>query len=292
MNEIYRKEVLAPGIKRFEIVAPEIALRRKAGQFVIVRATEEGERIPLTIADANPARGLITLIVQEVGKTTRQLGTLQDGDFLLDVCGPLGEPTAIKNFGNCVCLAGGVGTAEIYPVVVALRRAGNQVTTIIGARSKNLLILEYEMRQASDELIVTTDDGSYGQKGLVVDPLRRMLQDGYVVQRVFCIGPMPMMRAVADATRPYAIPTIVSLNPVMVDGTGMCGGCRVTVGGKVKFACVDGPDFDAHEVDFDELVRRQQMYRSEEQEALQRYLAAMESEETKHRCRMTMSTAA
>jgi ferredoxin--NADP+ reductase len=275
MHKILRKQTLAPGIKRFEVVAPEIAKRRKAGQFVILRVHEEGERIPITIADADPARGTITLIVQEVGMTTRIFGEKEAGDFLPDVCGPLGDPTHIKNFGHCVCLAGGVGVAEIYPVVEALGAAGNQVTAIIGARSQNLLILEEEMRRIAQQLFVTTDDGTYGIHGLVTKPLVEMLNNGQHIDRVFCIGPVPMMRAVAEVTRPYKISTFVSLNPIMVDGTGMCGGCRVTIGGKVKFACVDGPDFDAHQVDFDELVRRQQMYRNEEKEALEQYLEKM-----------------
>lgn len=271
MYKILQAHSLAPGVKRFEVVAPEIARHRQAGQFVILRAHEEGERIPITIAGANPERGTITLIVQEVGWTTRFLGQKQAGDSLPDVCGPLGEPTHIENFGHCVCLAGGVGVAEIYPVVAALRAAGNQVTAIIGARSQELLILEQEMRQQAHHLLVTTDDGSYGIHGLVTQPLHEMIKRGEPIDRVFCIGPVPMMRAVTELTRPHGIPTIVSLNPIMVDGTGMCGGCRVTVGGNVKFACVDGPDFDAHQVDFDELVRRQQMYRGEEKTALQQW---------------------
>lgn len=267
MFPILTKQTLASGIARYEVVAPEIARHRRAGQFVILRVHEEGERIPITIADADTGRGTITLIVQEVGKTTRLMGKKVAGDFLPDVCGPLGEPTHIASFGHCVCLAGGVGVAEIYPVVAALRAAGNYVTAIIGARSRELLILEEEMRRVAQRLIVTTDDGSYGVHGLVTRPLFDMLQHTDFVDRVFCIGPVPMMRAVSELTRPFHIPTIVSLNPIMVDGTGMCGGCRVTIGGKIKFACVDGPDFDAHEVDFDELVRRQRMYRDEEKTA-------------------------
>lgn len=271
MYKILQAQDLAPGVKRFEVVAPEIARHRQAGQFVILRAHEEGERIPITIADADPERGTITLIVQEVGWTTRLLGQKQAGEFIPDVCGPLGEPTHIENFGRCVCLAGGVGVAEIYPVVVALRAAGNHVTAIIGARSQELLILEQEMRRQAHHLLVTTDDGSYGIHGLVTQPLAKMIKRGEPIDRVFCIGPVPMMRAVTELTRPHAIPTIVSLNPIMVDGTGMCGGCRVTIGGQVKFACVDGPDFDAHQVDFDELARRQQMYRNEERESVEKF---------------------
>ncbi len=287
MHKILSKQTLASGVKRFEVLAPEIAQRRQAGQFVILRVHEEGERIPITIADANPAIGTITLIVQEVGMTTRLMGQKDAGDDLPDVCGPLGAPTHIENFGHCVCLAGGVGVAEIYPVVQALKTAGNQVTAIIGARSKELLILENEMKQAAHRLIVTTDDGSYGIHGLVIKPLQGMMARGEKIDRVFCIGPVPMMRAVAELTRPAKIPAIVSLNPVMVDGTGMCGGCRVTIGGKIKFACVDGPDFDAHKVDFDELVRRQQMYRCEEKEALERFVKSLEEGEVeKKSCQM------
>ncbi len=291
IHKILGKQTLAAGIKRYEIVAPEIAQRRRAGQFVILRVHEEGERIRITIADANPARGSITLIVQEVGMTTRRMGEKRIGDFLPDVCGPLGDPTHIENFGHCVCLAGGVGVAEIFPVVQALRAGGNRVTAVIGARSRELLILENEMRHAAHHLIVTTDDGSYGIHGLVTKPLHEMMQRGENIDRVFCIGPVPMMRAVAEQTRAAQIPTIVSLNPVMVDGTGMCGGCRVTIGGKIKFACVDGPDFDAHQVDFAELVRRQQMYRSEEKESLERYLKSLEEGETEKKpCQMAEIT--
>ncbi len=287
MHKILSKQTLAPGVKRYEVVAPEIAQRRKAGQFVILRVHEEGERIPITIAGANPAKGAITLIVQEVGMTTRMLGQKEVEEFLPDVCGPLGDPTHIDHFGHCVCLAGGVGVAEIFPVVQALRAAGNHITGIIGARSRELLILEEEMRHAANQLIITTDDGSYGIHGLVTKPLQEMMQRGEKINRVFCIGPVPMMRAVAELTRPTKIPTIVSLNPVMVDGTGMCGGCRVTIGGQIKFACVDGPDFDAHQVDFEELVRRQQMYRGEEKEALERYVKSLEEGEAEKKpCQM------
>jgi ferredoxin--NADP+ reductase len=270
MYKILNKQILAPGIKRFEIVAPEIARHRQAGQFVILRVHEEGERIPITIAGANPAKGTIVLIVQEVGLTTRLFGEMKPGEHLPDVCGPLGEPVCIENFGHCVCVAGGVGAAEIYPVVLALRQAGNEVSAIVGARSHEMLILEDEMRHAAQQLFITTDDGSYGIHGLVTKPLNAMLERGEIIDRVFCIGPVPMMRAVAELTRPFKVPTIVSLNPIMVDGTGMCGGCRVTIGDEIKFACVDGPDFDAHQVDFDELIRRQRMYRSEEEEAARR----------------------
>jgi len=268
---IVRKETLTSTLKLFEIRAPQIARKRKPGQFIILRVHDRGERIPLTIADADAAAGTITFIVQEVGRTTRELGAKEVGYLLPDVVGPLGSPTQIEQFGRVVCVAGGVGVAEIYPVASALKAAGNEVISIIGARTRELIILEEQMREASHQLIVTTDDGSYGVQGLVTKPLQEMLERGETIHRVFCIGPVVMMRAVSELTRPQAVPTFVSLNPVMVDGTGMCGGCRVTVGGKVKFACVDGPDFDGHQVDYDELMARQAMYRDLERLSLERY---------------------
>lgn len=267
MKEIIAKKTLATGIKWFKIKAPEIAKKRKPGQFVIVRVYEQGERFPITIADADPEAGTVTLIVQEVGKSTRALGKKEAGEFISDLVGPLGKPTHIENFGSVVCIGGGVGVAEIYPVAMALKAAGNHVTAIIGARSRDLLIMEEEMRQASHELIVTTDDGTYGVHGFVTAPLKKMIADGKKIDHIFCIGPVPMMRAVSNLTREPGIPTSVSLNPIMVDGTGMCGACRVTVGGVTKFACVDGPDFDAHQVDFNELVQRLSIYLNEEKKA-------------------------
>ena len=263
-NQILENLTAAPAVKKLVIHAPLIARKRKAGQFVIVRPNERGERIPLTIADSDVERGSITLFVQEVGKTTRVLGSLPMGYSLPDVVGPLGEPTHIKNYGRVVCLAGGVGVAEIYPVAAALKAAGNRMTTIIGARSQNYIILKDELKAISDRLMITTDDGSFGVPGFVTDGLKQFFTAGETFDQAFCIGPVPMMRAVCALTKTRNLPTTVSLNPIMIDGTGMCGGCRVTVGGEVKFACVDGPDFDGHLVDFDELVRRQQMYRQEE----------------------------
>jgi len=251
-----------------EVEAPRIARKRKAGQFVVVRVDETGERIPLTLVDSDPSRGTITLVIQEVGTTTAKLRKLREGDAILDVIGPLGHPTEVKKCGLAVFLAGGIGAAEALPVVRAFKEEGTEVIAIIGARSQGLLILEDEMRRASDELYVTTDDGSYGQSGLVTDVLRKLINDGRVPDLVYAIGPVVMMKAVADMTRPYGIRTLVSLNPLMVDGTGMCGCCRVTVGKETKFACVDGPDFDAHEVDFEELVQRQRIYVEQEKRSL------------------------
>jgi ferredoxin--NADP+ reductase len=270
-NRILNKTAIADGICRFIIEAPKIAKKRKAGNFVIVRANEYAERIPLTIVDSNAERGTITLIIQSVGKSTRLLNSLSPGDQLADVIGPLGHPTPIESFATVVCIGGGVGTAEVLPIARASKAADNQVISIIGARTKNLLILEEEMRETSDELYVVTDDGSYEREGLVVDPLRDLIVQGIDIDVVYAIGPMPMMRAVAELTEPYNIKTLVSLNPVMIDGTGMCGGCRVVVDGKTRFACVDGPEFDAHLVDFDTLILRNRAYAEEEKASLERY---------------------
>ena len=260
MYRIVRKNVLAPTITRFEIAAPFIARKRKAGNFVMVRVEQHGERIPLTIADGDPAAGTITLIIQAIGKTTKLLCSMEEGQDLLDVVGPLGNPTPIEHIGHVVCVGGGVGTAELYPIAKALREAGNTVSTIVGARSRDLVILEEEMRAISNNTYVTTDDGSYGRKGFVTDQLKDILNGGNTVGAVFAIGPLPMMKAVSDLTRSYNVHTLVSLNTIMVDGTGMCGGCRVTIGGEMKFACVDGPEFDGHNVDFNELMMRNRTY--------------------------------
>ncbi len=261
---IVKQEELSPGVKLFVIKAPLIARKCQPGQFVILRIDEDGERIPLTIADFDRAAGTITLIFQEVGRTTRQLGGMAEGDSLLDLAGPLGKATHIGNFGTVVCIGGGIGVAPVYPIARAYKQAGNKVISIIGARSADLLILEKEMAAVSDKLYITTDDGSKGHKGLVVDPLKEMIAAGEKIDLVMAIGPVVMMRGVAEVTRPHAIHTIVSLNPIMVDGTGMCGGCRVSVGNKNKFACVDGPEFDAHQVDFNGLMTRQRMYQEHE----------------------------
>ncbi len=268
MFAIEEARFLAPEVKLFRIHAPCIARRRKAGQFVILRIHEHGERIPLTIADADPDQGTITIIVQGVGKTTRLLNMLEAGDGILDVVGPLGEPSEVDRFGTVVIIGGGVGTAIAYPTAVAMKQAGNRVICIVGARTGELLILEDELRATSDELHVMTDDGSAGEHGFVTQKLEQLIREGVEIDRVLAIGPIPMMKAVAEVTRPHGIKTIVSLNPIMVDGTGMCGGCRVIVGGQSRFACVDGPEFDAHEVDFKTLAQRNTLYRAREQAAL------------------------
>jgi len=262
---------IAPGIRRFVIQAPRIARKQQPGQFVILRLYEHGERIPLTIESSDPVRGTINIVVQSVGKTTRLLNSLQAGDAILDVVGPLGKPTEIKQFGTVVVIGGGVGAAMAYPGAAALKRAGNTVITIVGARTKELVILERELAAVSDSLTVTTDDGSYGVRGLVIDKLRRLVEQGTRIDLVLAVGPIPMMKAVADLTRAPHIPTVVSLNPIMIDGTGMCGGCRVLLDGKSKFACVDGPEFDAHQVNFDVLIQRNSMYRSAERESLEEF---------------------
>jgi len=269
LNEIVLMRSLSPEIKLYKVKSPLIAKKRKAGQFVVVRLDERGERIPLTIADSDPQGGTITLVVQEVGATTKRMGMLREGDKLWDVVGPLGKPTEIENFGRVVCVGGGVGNAVVYPIAQAMKAAGNRVISIIGARTKDLLVLEEENRAVSDELFVTTDDGSYGRHGFVTDELAKVLQDGPRVDLVVAIGPAIMMKAVCDLTKNYHIPTIVSLNSIMVDATGMCGACRVEVGGKTKFVCVDGPEFDGHQVDFDLLMARLRMYLPEEQQAME-----------------------
>ncbi|WP_338832792.1 Dihydroorotate dehydrogenase B (NAD(+)), electron transfer subunit [Moorella humiferrea] len=269
MYRIVRKEVMSPVIKLMEIEAPEVAAKARAGQFIILRIDEEGERIPLTIADFDRSRGTITTIFQEVGYTTRRLGALEEGDTLTDFVGPLGQPSEIENYGRVVCVGGGVGVAPIFPIARALKEAGNEVISIIGARTKELLFWEEKMRAVSSELLVATDDGSYGYKGFVTDLLKQVLEERGKIARVWGIGPVVMMRAVAETTRPFNVPTIVSMNPIMVDGTGMCGACRVSVGGETKFACVDGPEFDGHQVDWQLALRRLNMYREEEKRIIE-----------------------
>ena len=267
MFKIIEKEILAVGIKKFEVEAKQITAKALPGQFVMVIPAERGERIPLTIADYDREKGTITLIFQEVGFTTRQLGSLKIGQEIFSILGPLGQPTHIDNFGKVVCIGGGVGVAEIYPVSKALKEAGNKITGIIGAKTKRMLILENQMRRICNELYITTDDGSYGTRGMVTEVLKNIIlrsSSPDSINLVYAIGPVPMMRAVAELTRPYKIKTIVSLNPVMVDGTGMCGSCRVKVGGKTFFGCVDGPEFDGHEVDFEELQSRLNLFREQE----------------------------
>jgi len=271
--KILNKEVLSDTVKLMVVKAPQVARKGVAGQFVIVRIDEMGERIPLTIADYDREAETITLIFQEVGKSTKQMGTLEVGDEFVTVMGPLGHPTEIKNYGTVVCIGGGVGIAPIFPIARALKEAGNTVISIIGARNKELLFWEDRMRQYSDELIVSTDDGSYGRKSLVTEPLQELLESRSDIAKIWAIGPAVMMKFVTFTTKPFNVPTIVSLNTVMVDGTGMCGGCRVVLDDGAQFACVDGPEFDGHKVNWDILLSRLAFYKEQEQEALQRWEA-------------------
>jgi len=261
---------LSESIVRTVVEAPEIARKRRAGQFVILMIDDHGERIPLTIVDSDATAGTITLIYQVVGRSTADLAELRVGDVIEHILGPLGHPTEVEDIGSAVCVGGGVGIGVLYPITAALKAHGTEVTAILGARNQDLLILEEETRKVADDLIVTTDDGSYGRHGFVTDALNELIASGRPIDRVYAIGPVPMMRAVAEATRPHGIPTIVSLNPIMVDGTGMCGGCRVSVDGKAKFACVDGPEFDGHLVDFDLMGKRLRAYLPEEHDAMER----------------------
>lgn len=271
-NTVVRKERLSPILTLIEINAPLIAASAQAGQFVMVWTNEQGERIPLTISDCDTEKGTITLIFQVVGRGTIELDRFEVGDVIPSLSGPLGKPTEIENYGTAVVIGGGVGTAIARPVAAALKKAGNKLYTIIGAREKSLIILEEEMEAIADQQFITTDDGSYGRHGLVTDALKDIM-DNEKVDVVVAIGPMPMMRAVSKTTEPYGVKTIVSLDPIMIDGTGMCGGCRVTVGGKTMFTCVDGPDFDAHQVDWDELRARKSFYFEEEKAAKESALA-------------------
>ena len=264
LYKILFKQDLVPNIHLFKISAPSVARKAKAGQFVVIRVDEKGERIPLTIADWDKDEGSITIVFMEVGTTTHRLALLGTGDFIADFIGPLGLPTHIDKFGTVVCVAGGFAVATIMPIARAMREKGNRVISIMGARNKDLLFWEDELRRVSDDLIVTTDDGSYARQGLVTEPLKELLESDTKIDRVVAIGPSIMMKFCAETTRPFGVKTIVSLNPIMVDGTGMCGCCRVSVGGATRFACVDGPDFDGHEVDWDLLFARQRIYLDEE----------------------------
>ncbi len=268
MYRIVSREDLTPKIHLFQVAAPFVARKALAGQFIILRIDEKGERIPLTIADYDRDAGTITVVFMEAGKTSTQLATLQAGDSLATFVGPLGLPTEVEHFGTVACLGGGFGTATIYPIAKAMKEAGNRVISIIGFRTRDLMFWEERMRSVSDEVIVTTDDGSYGRKGLVTEPLKELCEAG-AIQRAVAIGPIPMMKFVSRTTEPYRVPTVVSLNPIMVDGTGMCGACRVSVGGVTKFVCVDGPDFDGHLVNWDELAARNQVYRENEKLAME-----------------------
>ena len=276
MFEIVEARPLARNIKLFVIRAPRIARKQRPGQFIILRLDESGERIPLTIADADPKAGTITICVQAIGKTTMLMNLLETGDSILDVVGPLGKPSEIEKFGTTVVVSGSVGTAMAYPTARELKRAGNKVISIVGARSKDLLVLEDEVRAVSDETYVLTDDGSWGEKGLVTERLKELVAAGKV-DYVLAVGPVPMMRAVANLTAP-GIKTIVSLNSIMVDGTGMCGGCRVLVNNSSQFACVDGPEFDAAQVNFEVLMQRNNMYREQERASIERLQADPEAE--------------
>lgn len=267
--KIVEKRMLNSQTGFFVISAPQIARKHKPGQFIILRVNENGERIPLTIADSDSRNGTITIVCQSIGKTSTMLNTLKEGEEILDLVGPLGNATHIENYGTALVIGGGVGTAEAYPIAKALKSAGNKVFAIIGGRTKELVIFEEEMRSFCDKVYVTTDDGSYGEKGLVTDVLNKIIESGEKIDIVLAVGPVPMMKAVSNVTRNSGIKTLVSLNSIMLDGTGMCGGCRVRIGSNDKFVCVDGPEFDGHLVDFDLLSKRQKMYVEEEKRSME-----------------------
>ncbi len=277
MARLISKETIAPAFTRYVVHVPEVARKHRAGQFVMVLLHDHGERIPLTIADSDAEEGTITLIVQEVGKTTMEMALLEPGAEI-EVAGPLGTPTHVENWGTCVCVGGGAGIAPLLPIARAMKEAGNHVISILGGRTEELVILRPEMEAASHEMIYTTDDGSFGKKGFVTTALAELIEERGRPDVVIAIGPAIMMKAVSDMTRPLEIPTIVSLNSIMIDGTGMCGGCRITIGAETKFVCVDGPEFDGHAVDFDLLMKRQRMFVRQEEEARRRF-------EELHRCR-------
>jgi len=277
MFKILYKQSLSDIVTLLRVAAPEIARRAKPGQFVVLRINEQGERIPLTIASQNELDGTIEIIFQSVGKTTLELASLEVSDYIKDVLGPLGHPTDIQNLGTVVCVAGGVGAAEILPVADAFKKAGNNVITILGARTKDLLILQKELAEASNTFIATTDDGSSGEKGFVTNALVGLIEKKVHIDLVYAIGPVPMMRAVSEITKTVNVKTIASLNPIMLDATGMCGACRVSVGGETKFACVDGPEFDAHKLDWNELAARLTLFADKEKISLEKY---------KHACRI------
>ncbi len=277
MNKIIEKEFFSENVAKLVIDAPEIAKSRKAGHFVIIRLDEKGERIPLTIADGDPEKGTITLVVQKVGVTSAKLLAMNEGDEILDLVGPLGKATHIEKFGTVLCAGGGVGVAPLLPIVKALHEAGNRVITVLAGRTKELIILEDEMRKYSDEVVIMTDDGSYGKQGLVTAGMEEVINREKIDKSVI-IGPAIMMKFGALTTKKYNIPTEVSLNTIMVDGTGMCGACRISIGGKTKFVCVDGPEFDAFQVDWDQMMMRMGAYKTQEHEAYQRYLETVETE--------------
>ena len=281
MYKILERRDLVPNVHLFKVVAPAVAKKAQPGQFVIVRVDERGERIPLTVADWDREAGTITVIFMEVGATTKRLALLKAGDYLSDFVGPLGLPTHIEKFGTVICVAGGFAVAPIMPIARGFKQAGNKVISIMGARSKNLLFWEEELRRVSDRLIVCTDDGSYGRKALVTEPLKEILESGEKIDHIIAIGPSIMMKFSAKTTEPFGVKTIVSLNPIMVDGTGMCGCCRVSVGGATRFACVDGPDFDGHQVDWDLLMARQRIYLDEEKRSLEQWECCSQSSSVK-----------
>ena len=285
MHKILDKKIIAEGVTMTEIVAPKIAKKRKPGQFVIIRIYEEGERIPLTIADADPENGTITIISQKAGKSTAYLEDMPKSQGILDVVGPLGHPTYIQKYGHVVCIGGGIGIAPIHPIAQGFKKAGNHITSILGARTKDLFIFEEQMRKVSDTVYIATDDGTYGKKGFVTDVLKELIDNGEHFDFAITVGPVPMMSAVTKLTKELNIPTIVSLNAIMVDGTGMCGACRVTVDGKTKFTCVDGPEFDGHKVDFEELIHRLKIFDEFESRSKEQY----ESENINPRCAIKRS---
>jgi ferredoxin--NADP+ reductase len=281
MFKILEKTHLAPQVYKYLLHAPDIAKKALPGQFIIIRLDETGERIPITISNSDPIQGKLTIFVQAVGKTSLEMSLMHAGDFILDVVGPLGNPTQVDLFGTVVLIGGGFGIAAIHPITRALTQAGNKTIAVLGARTKELVILEKEMLSAATKVHVVTDDGSYGAKGLVTDTLKMLIEKKKPIDRIIAIGPLIMMKSVADLTRPYKIPTLVSMNPIMIDGTGMCGACRVTVGDEMKFACVDGPEFDGHAVDFEGLLNRLKTYIPEEAEAKEKYL-----NDTGEKCRI------
>ncbi|OIN98695.1 ferredoxin-NADP reductase [Candidatus Desantisbacteria bacterium CG1_02_38_46] len=269
--KILKKEILAPGIKSFEISAPLVSNKFKPGQFLVLRLHEKAERIPLTIVDAEPSSGSVKIVFQEIGKSTIEIAKLNENDEIMDVLGPLGKESEIELYGEVLGIAGGVGAAPVYPILKSLKKIGNRITTILGAKSRELLIMEEELSGISDKLLITTDDGSKGEKGFVTTPLKLMFEQGFCPQIVWAIGPLIMMKNVCAVTKSFGIKTIVSLNPIMLDGTGMCGCCRVSIGNKTKFTCVDGPEFDGHLVDFNELILRNNRFIEEEKISLERY---------------------
>ena len=270
MFKIVSKKQIGANIKSFEVEAPDIAKNAKAGQFVMFRIDDKGERVPVTVAVTDKQKGTVTIIAQEMGKSTAHLGKLNVGEYIKDFVGPLGHPTEVKNYGTVVAVAGGVGTAEVFPVIKALKEAGNKIITIVGARNKDLIILQDEIKASSDVLLIATDDGSAGKKGFVTDVLKDVMAEE-TVNMVYAIGPVPMMKAVSNLTKEKNIKTFVSLNPIMVDGTGMCGACRVSVDGKTRFACVEGPEFEAHKVNWDELISRLGVFKELEKTSFEHF---------------------